>query len=90
MVGKHFSKLFLPEDAINNKPYYELEEAKKFGKFRVENSWMVRKDKSRFWVSGTISALIKNSGELVGFVKIIRDLTDIKNYQEAIEKDKKN
>src|SRR5581483_402916 len=52
---------------------------------KAENErWHVRKDGSRFWGLGVLTALRDTAGELVGFAKIVRDRTDLKELQEAL------
>jgi PAS domain S-box-containing protein len=81
IVGKHFS-IFYPDlngdrDAICAA---ELEEATSSGRF-ADEGWRVRKDGSRFWASVIITALRDESGSLVGFAKITRDLTERRRAQ---------
>ncbi len=73
IIGKHFSIFYPPEAA--DKPARELEIA--IGEGRVEDEgWRVRKDGTRFWANVLITALRDDSGELVGFAKVTRDLTE--------------
>jgi len=81
IVGKHFSKLFNREDRKAGKPDTELKNALEKGKGEDEN-WLVRKDKSEFWASGVSTPLRDKAGNLVGFAKIIRDLTDRKELEQ--------
>ena len=83
IVGKHFS-LFYPADALaRNYPAYELEVAARSGRFEDEG-WRVRKDGSLFWANVIITAMRSPAGELVGFAKLTRDLTQRKRV-EALE-----
>jgi len=84
IVGHHFSR-FYPEEAIRSGwPQTELELAARDGRFEDEG-WRVRKDGSRFWANVVITAL-REDGELRGFAKITRDLTD-KRRAERLEAD---
>ncbi|HEX6588303.1 MAG TPA: PAS domain-containing sensor histidine kinase [Longimicrobiales bacterium] len=85
IIGKHFS-VFYPQDAIDRgHPQYELEVAKREGRFE-EEGWRIRKDGTRFWANVVITALRDRSGELIGFGKVTRDLTERMEAQKrAIE-----
>ncbi len=73
IIGKHFSIFYPEEDKW--KPPLELRIATETGRFE-EEGWRLRKDGSRFWASVVITALRNQSGELVGFAKVTRDLTE--------------
>jgi PAS domain S-box-containing protein len=75
IVGQHFSKFYPPEDVARRKPERELEIATRTGKYE-EEGWRIRKDRTRFWSSVLITALRKANGELLGFAKVTRDLTE--------------
>jgi PAS domain S-box-containing protein len=85
IIGRHFS-IFYPPDAVAARfPEYELEVASATGRFEDEG-WRVRKDGSKFWANVVITALFNESGELVGFAKVTRDLTERRQAeQRAIE-----
>jgi PAS domain S-box-containing protein len=81
IVGRHFS-LFYPNDKIVERfPQHELEVASRVGRFEDEG-WRVRKDGSRFWANVVITALRDRRGELVGFAKVTRDLTERRAAEE--------
>lgn len=83
VIGKHFS-VFYPEDALRaNYPAYELEVAKKEGRFEDEG-WRLRKDGSRFWANVIITALLEEDGTFLGFSKITRDLTQRRAQEESL------
>ena len=83
IIGKHFS-IFYPEDVRESRwPEYELHEAAEKGRF-VDVGWRVRKDGTQFWANVTIAALRDNAGQLVGYAKLTRDLTETQRI-EAIE-----
>jgi PAS domain S-box-containing protein len=75
IIGKHFSIFYPPEDDPDDLCARELEDAAREGRFETEG-WRVRKDGSRFWANVVITALRDDGGELVGFAKVTRDLTD--------------
>src|SRR3569832_1352935 len=75
ILGQHFSSFYTPEDREARVPDQALETARRTGRFHAEG-WRVRKDGSRFWAMVVIDAIRKETGELVGFAKITRDITD--------------
>ena len=74
IIGKHFSVFYPPEDLAARKPQIELEIAAEVGRLEDEG-WRVRKDGTQFWANVVITALRAPDGELVGFAKVTRDLT---------------
>jgi PAS domain S-box-containing protein len=84
IIGKHFSQFYTPEDAEAGLPAKVLEIAATTGHFEGEG-WRVRKDGSRFWSSVVITPLRDESGEIVGYSKITRDVTDRMRLQEKIQ-----
>lgn len=83
IIGKHFSKFYTEIDMASKKPERELELAQKFGRVEDED-WRVRKDGSKFWANVVITALYDNGGNLVGFAKVTRDLTDRKKQEDSM------
>lgn len=75
IIGRHFSTFYLPEEARSGKPDWELDVARREGRYE-EEGWRVRKDGSRFWANVVITALRDQSGHLRGFGKVTRDLTE--------------
>jgi PAS domain S-box-containing protein len=87
IIGRHFS-VFYPEEARRRKwPEQELAMAKEKGHFEDEGP-RVRKDGSTFWANVVLSPVFGNEGELKGYAKVTRDLTDLKRV-EALEKAEK-
>lgn len=85
IIGKHFST-FYPEEALRTGwPQTELAIATRDGRFE-DDGWRVRKDGSRFWANVVITALRDDKGNLRGFAKVTRDLSDRKRM-ERIEAD---
>ncbi len=82
IVGQHFSLFFTPEDRAADKPRLELEVALREGRF-AEEGWRVRADGSRFWASVVVTALRDARGELIGFSKITRDLSERKLAEDT-------
>ena len=81
IVDRHFSIFYPPEDASSGKPARSLEAAVRDGRFE-EEAWRVRKDGSRFIANVVITPVRDDDGELLGFAKITRDITDQKHAQE--------
>jgi PAS domain S-box-containing protein len=83
VIGKHFSLFYLPEDIEQNLPQRLLNEAKDTGRAAHEG-WRKRKDGTKFWGSITITAIHTDSGEVAGFCKVTRDLTDKKIAEDRL------
>ena len=83
IVGKHFSIFYPPVDIAAGKPDWELEVAEREGRFE-EEGWRLRKDGTRFWANVVITALRGPGGELIGFAKVTRDLTDRRRTEELL------
>ena len=83
VIGRHFSIFYTPEDRETKVPDAVLETARREGKFEGEG-WRVRKDGTRFWASVVVDAIKSDDGELIGFAKITRDMTDKRNTQQAL------
>jgi PAS domain S-box-containing protein len=83
ILGRHFSTFYPPEDIAARKPQRELETAVADGRLEDEG-WRVRKDGTRFWANVVITALFDNTGELRGFGKVTRDMTERRRDQEAL------
>jgi len=84
IVGKHFSIFYTEEDRKAGVPAKVLETARREGKFEGE-AWRVRKDGSRFWASVVVDRIDGADGELVGFAKITRDMTEKREAQLRLE-----
>jgi PAS domain S-box-containing protein len=75
VIGRHFSIFYIAADLKDNKPARELEVARTQGQYQ-EEGWRVRKGGSRFWSSVLITAVRGPGGELHGFAKVTRDMTE--------------
>jgi PAS domain S-box-containing protein len=82
IIGRHFSAFYGEEDVRNGKPERELEIAKAEGSVEDEG-WRIRKDGSRFWANVVITAVYDSHGELRGFAKVTRDITERKEAEET-------
>ncbi|MFL5201948.1 MAG: PAS domain S-box protein, partial [Microvirga sp.] len=84
ILGRHFSQFYTDEDLATELPRRALETAAREGKFEAEG-WRLRKDGTRFWASVVIDPIRNDRGELIGFAKITRDITERRHAQEALE-----
>lgn len=75
ILGKHFSVFYPSEEIRAGHPEYELRIAQKEGRYQ-EEGWRLRKDGSRFWANVTITAIRDKGGELIGYGKVTRDMTE--------------
>ena len=82
IVGQHFSCFYTPEDVAAGRPQLLLQQAHDVGMVKDEG-WRLRKDGSRFWAEVALTAIRDEAGELCGFAKVTRDLTDRRQVQEA-------
>ena len=81
IIGRNFSAFYPPEEARAGKPQQVLQTAEREGHYQ-EEGWRVRKDGSRFWASVVVTALRDESGQLRGFGKVTRDITERKLEEE--------
>ncbi|HEY0315830.1 MAG TPA: PAS domain-containing protein, partial [Sphingomonas sp.] len=84
VIGRHFSLFYTEEDRASGLPETALDTARREGRFEAEG-WRVRKDGSRFWTSVVIDAVFADDGELIGFAKITRDITERRAAQQELE-----
>ena len=82
VVGQHFGMFYLPEDRAAGMPARSLETARENGRFEAEG-WRLRKDGTKFRASVVIDAIYE-AGELIGFAKITRDVTERANAEAAL------
>jgi PAS domain S-box-containing protein len=85
IIGQHFRLFFTPDDVAKGEPEREIERANRTGRGE-DDRWHVRKDGSRLWISGVLTRLSKDGAEVQGFAKIMRDLTQQKQTEEALRK----
>jgi PAS domain S-box-containing protein len=84
IIGQHFSRFYTDEDRVAGLPVKALAIASTEGRFENEG-WRIRKDGSRFWASVIIDAIRDDSGELLGFAKVTRDVTEKREAEEALQ-----
>ena len=82
IIGEHFSRFFTPEDREAGLPGRALATAAQEGRFEAEG-WRLRKDGTRFWASAVLDAIRDGAGQLLGFAKITRDITEKRRLERA-------
>jgi PAS domain S-box-containing protein len=88
IIGEHFSRFYSQEDQQSGVPAFALETAKREGRFEAEG-WRIRKDGTRFWANVVIDAIRSDGGELLGFAKITRDLTEKRAAEAQLRQSQK-
>src|SRR5262245_12533737 len=84
VLGRHFSMFFTAEDREAGRPAQALATAARAGRFEQEG-WRLRKDGTRFWALAVLDAIYDETGALVGFAKITRDMTERRAAEEALK-----
>jgi len=83
VMGRNYDIFFPEEDRRQGKPARALDTARRLGRSEDEG-WRVRKDGSRFWALAVIDAIYDDNGNVIGFAKISRDITQRRKAQEAL------
>jgi PAS domain S-box-containing protein len=89
ILGKNFEVFYTPADRTLKKPKELLKRASELGK-AMDEGWRLRKDGTKFWGSITINAVHDDSGAVIGFGKVTRDLTDFVKAQHVRELEVRN
>ncbi|HEY0598711.1 PAS domain S-box protein [Brevundimonas sp.] len=84
IIGEHFSRFYTEEDRAAGEPAKALETAARTGRFEKE-AWRVRKDGSRFMAHVVLDAIRDDDGQVIGFAKVTRDVTERMEAQRALE-----
>jgi PAS domain S-box-containing protein len=84
IIGKSFRQFYVQEDIDKGLPEKLLREARETGKATTEG-WRKRKDNSRFWASVVITALHDTHGNIIGFSKVTRDLSEKKRTEDTLK-----
>jgi two-component system, sensor histidine kinase PdtaS len=84
VLGHSFAIFYPEEDLAVNRPGFVLEQARVHGRYE-EESWRVRKDGSRFWGNVVITAMRGSGGALEGFAEVVRDFTERRAQDEALQ-----
>lgn len=85
IIGQHFSRFYTEEDRKNGAPERALATARREGRFEKEGQ-RVRKNGERFWANVIIDAIRDDNGEITGFAKITRDITEQREAREALDR----
>lgn len=85
IIGRHYSLFFTEEDRQNGAPLRGLQIALREGRFESQG-WRVRKDGSRFWANVVVDPIHSDTGTLIGFAKVTRDITESVEAQRELEK----
>jgi hypothetical protein len=88
-IGRHFSMFYLPDAVASGWPAEELERAAAQGRFEDEG-WRVRKDGSLLWANVIITAIRDESGRLIGYSKVTRDLTERRRHEQRLRESEEN
>lgn len=84
IIGQHFSCFYTDEDKKMGLPHLALNIAASKGRFEAEG-WRVRKDGSHFWAHVVIDPVFDETGTLVGFAKVTRDITAKRESETSLE-----
>lgn len=85
VIGQHVSMFYTDEDTRAGQVESELTAAVREGRVEVEG-WRIRRDGSRFWASISVAPIRDDSGELTGFVKVAKDLTERRQQEELVQR----
>jgi PAS domain S-box-containing protein len=83
IIGQHFSRFYTDKDRKAGLPAHALATARQQGKFESEG-WRVRKDGTQFWAAVVIDPIRSSSGEVLGYAKITRDLSERKQAEQML------
>src|SRR5205085_7025141 len=85
VIGRNISLFSPPADGEAGVPAINRRKAAASGRFETQG-WRIRKDGSRYWADATSTAVKDESGKLVGFTQVVRDITDRREAEERIRK----
>lgn len=88
VIGRHFACFYTPEDRAAGIPSSGLRTAEEEGRWETEG-WRVRKDGTKFWAHVVLDAIHDEAGDLVGFAKITRDVTERREAEQSLEETRK-
>jgi len=83
IIGRHMSVFYTPEEIQRGEPEHNLEQARVKGRFEQEG-WRLRKDGSIFWANVVFTAVHDPQGNILGYGKVTRDITERKKVTEQI------
>ncbi len=85
VIGRHVTTFYTDEDLHSGLAEREMRVARETGRYETEG-WRKRKDGTRFWANIVLSAMRDDEGNLVGYVKVARDLTERRAQEELIRR----
>src|SRR6478672_6007751 len=88
IMGQHFSRFYTEEERSAGVPRRALETARNTGRFEAEG-WRVRKDGSQFWAMVVIDPILNEAGDLIGFAKVTRDMSEKRAMEEQLRQAQK-
>jgi PAS domain S-box-containing protein len=88
IVGRNYAVFFPDEEIAAGVPLRELEQSAADGRYESDG-WRVRKDRSRFWLNGLLTPLYSNDGQIRGFAKIMRDISQRKQLEAQLRQSQK-
>jgi PAS domain S-box-containing protein len=83
IIGKHFGIFYRPDERRAGEPNRALERAIQRGKHDVEG-WRIKKNGTLFFVTGSVTSIRDNAGNLIGFANVVRDATERRDTQEKL------
>jgi PAS domain S-box-containing protein len=89
IVGQHFSRFYTREERAAGAPARALETASREGRYEAEG-WRLRKDGSQFWAAVVVDAIRSDAGDLLGFAKITRDITERQQAHERLRESERH
>ena len=84
IIGQHFSRFYTAADREKGEPRNAIDTARREGRFEKEG-WRVRKDGTQFWAHVVIDPIRDETGAVIGFAKVTRDITERRDAQKALE-----
>ncbi|KQZ01745.1 histidine kinase [Pseudolabrys sp. Root1462] len=89
MLGQSLERLFTDEDLQNGTLAREFRDAADNGRGGGEEGWRVRKDGARLWATGEITPILSEGGDIIGYVKILRDRTQRREAEESLRDERR-
>jgi PAS domain S-box-containing protein len=89
MLGQTLARVFTEEDRQRGLFALEVADARRNGRGGGEEGWRLRKDGTRFWATGELTPIRSDSGDIVGFIKILRDRTARREAEEEIREERR-
>jgi PAS domain S-box-containing protein len=89
MIGQKLDRLFTAEDHARGKLAREMKDALALGRGGGEDGWRIRKDGVRIWATGEMSPVRNETGDVVGFTKVVRDRTAQRLAEETAQEERR-